>query len=46
VECLEDLAVEMLSVFVVIQFTDCGAKQEATSSLILGDFGHFHSTFG
>ena len=45
VECLEDLAVEMLSVGVVIQFTECGTMQEVTSSLVLGDFGHFHSIF-
>jgi hypothetical protein len=42
---MEDLAVKMLSVFVVIQFTNCGAMQEVTSSLVLGDFGQFHSVF-
>jgi hypothetical protein len=46
VECLEDLVLEMLSVFVVAQFTDCGAMQEVTSSSVLDDFGHVHSIFG
>ena len=29
-----------------IQFTDCGAMQELTSSLVLGDFVHVYSIFG
>jgi len=33
-------------VFVIIQFTNCGAMQEVTSSLVLGDFGYLHSIFG